>query len=119
MPPTSDGPDDLTFGEELRFGERGFDSIWTVEHHFTPYKKKYEYAGLARSSIANYEFGGVDFRASIRYDCYADVGLDITEKSMRLFAKEVLPAVHEMQVLEPFVATEPIDCAQTVTANRS
>jgi alkanesulfonate monooxygenase SsuD/methylene tetrahydromethanopterin reductase-like flavin-dependent oxidoreductase (luciferase family) len=39
--PLGDGIDNLIYDEELRFGELieplGFDSLWTVEHHFTPY----------------------------------------------------------------------------------
>jgi alkanesulfonate monooxygenase SsuD/methylene tetrahydromethanopterin reductase-like flavin-dependent oxidoreductase (luciferase family) len=39
--PIGDGVDDLIYEDELRFGELveplGFDSLWTVEHHFTPY----------------------------------------------------------------------------------
>lgn len=39
--PVDDGVDNFIYDEELRFGELieplGFDSIWTVEHHFTPY----------------------------------------------------------------------------------
>jgi alkanesulfonate monooxygenase SsuD/methylene tetrahydromethanopterin reductase-like flavin-dependent oxidoreductase (luciferase family) len=39
--PIGDGVDNQVFAEELRFGELveplGFDSIWTVEHHFSPY----------------------------------------------------------------------------------
>jgi alkanesulfonate monooxygenase SsuD/methylene tetrahydromethanopterin reductase-like flavin-dependent oxidoreductase (luciferase family) len=39
--PIGDGVDNQVFEEELQFGELveplGFDSIWTVEHHFSPY----------------------------------------------------------------------------------
>lgn len=143
---------------------------------------RYEY-GLARSSIVNYEFGGVDFRKIGGYDYYADLGeqmraaqgaeddhgllesrdgiladrlgygsdapigtpdqvlaaiqrtfdwlhpeqiccvfkmgsmpYDIAEKSLRLFAKEVLPAVHELQPLEPLVSSEPVEFTRTVVA---
>jgi alkanesulfonate monooxygenase SsuD/methylene tetrahydromethanopterin reductase-like flavin-dependent oxidoreductase (luciferase family) len=39
--PIGDGVDNQVWEEELRFGDLveplGFDSIWTVEHHFSPY----------------------------------------------------------------------------------
>ncbi len=39
--PIGDGIDNQVWEEEIRFGDLveplGFDSIWTVEHHFSPY----------------------------------------------------------------------------------
>src|ERR1700712_5339684 len=40
-PEVLEGQDDYTYESEIRFGDLieplGFDSIWTVEHHFSPY----------------------------------------------------------------------------------
>jgi len=58
----------------------GFDSIWSVEHHFTDY---------IRRRVGNDHFVGVF--------SYAGMPPSEAERSMRLFARQVMP---ELQRLE-------------------
>lgn len=95
-PDVSDGQ---VVGEEVRLGvladDLGFDALWPVEHRFEDYAFVQAWGTpeqvLERLQARREVIGDFDLTACFRF---AGLPIGDAERSMRTFAREVLPALH-------------------------